>query len=306
MPLRTWSVSADWVIHSQEYNEWMVEQDYEVDDGGKKLVHRHRMSVDSFFNERRITTTSREESHAQSSASTSSARRLPKTQCPECGISITSKVLKRHLREQHANISEEFKCNLCEFATKREDALLDHQRRKHYEPVTMGRPKKNDKRRRKRSPFRTEVFENRHTSTIQSFKLNLEMKEALELNSRKLDGIEKVLEETKIVNKKNDVAISKIKTRVSIVESKQPQKKLPEVDDIPGLLEYFNLNENSTKEDIRKTINLRLVEASCESVVSHDVFLPTKLTVEEKQLLTMKYNEASQVLMKWKNKQKKQ
>lgn len=40
---------ATWVLHSQEYNEWMAEEDYEVDENGKKLVHKHRLSVEDLM-----------------------------------------------------------------------------------------------------------------------------------------------------------------------------------------------------------------------------------------------------------------
>lgn len=44
-----WRVSATWILHSQEYNEWMCEEDYEVDESGKKKVHKHRLTVDELM-----------------------------------------------------------------------------------------------------------------------------------------------------------------------------------------------------------------------------------------------------------------
>lgn len=35
-PERKWKVTLNWVHDLDEYNEWMNEQDYEVDDSGKK------------------------------------------------------------------------------------------------------------------------------------------------------------------------------------------------------------------------------------------------------------------------------
>lgn len=33
-------VTASWAIELDMYNEWMNEEDYEVDDNGKKKVHK--------------------------------------------------------------------------------------------------------------------------------------------------------------------------------------------------------------------------------------------------------------------------
>lgn len=33
----------------EQYNEWMTEEDYEVDEGGKKIVHKLRLSVDDLI-----------------------------------------------------------------------------------------------------------------------------------------------------------------------------------------------------------------------------------------------------------------
>lgn len=35
-----WRVSASWVLDLDQYNEWMNEEDYEVDEQGKKKVHK--------------------------------------------------------------------------------------------------------------------------------------------------------------------------------------------------------------------------------------------------------------------------
>lgn len=44
-----WRVSASWVTDLEEYNEWMSEEDYEVDEAGRKKVHKHRLSVDDLM-----------------------------------------------------------------------------------------------------------------------------------------------------------------------------------------------------------------------------------------------------------------
>ncbi|XP_049884800.1 SWI/SNF complex subunit SMARCC2 isoform X2 [Pectinophora gossypiella] len=44
-----WRVSATWVLDLPQYNEWMNEEDYEVDSSGKKKVHKLRLSVDDLI-----------------------------------------------------------------------------------------------------------------------------------------------------------------------------------------------------------------------------------------------------------------
>ncbi|XP_014088739.2 SWI/SNF complex subunit SMARCC2 isoform X1 [Bactrocera oleae] len=44
-----WLVSASWILDLEQYNEWMAEEDYEVDETGKKKTHKHRMSVDDIM-----------------------------------------------------------------------------------------------------------------------------------------------------------------------------------------------------------------------------------------------------------------
>lgn len=41
-----WRVGANWALEMEQYNEWMNEEDYEVDESGKKKVHKLRISVD--------------------------------------------------------------------------------------------------------------------------------------------------------------------------------------------------------------------------------------------------------------------
>lgn len=42
-------VAATWVLELEQYNEWMTEEDYEVDETGKKKVHKLRLSVDDLM-----------------------------------------------------------------------------------------------------------------------------------------------------------------------------------------------------------------------------------------------------------------
>lgn len=44
-----WKVSATWALDLEQYNEWMCEEDYEVDDDGRKKIHEFRLSVDDLM-----------------------------------------------------------------------------------------------------------------------------------------------------------------------------------------------------------------------------------------------------------------
>ncbi|XP_031354938.1 SWI/SNF complex subunit SMARCC2 isoform X2 [Photinus pyralis] len=45
-----WRVSSTWLLDSDQYNEWMTEEDYEVDETGQKKIHQMRMSVEDLMN----------------------------------------------------------------------------------------------------------------------------------------------------------------------------------------------------------------------------------------------------------------
>lgn len=239
---------------------------------------------------------------------------LSRTNCLLCGKEIAQLGLNRHMKELHSNVQLE--CSICGDTFKRPASLYDHQRRQHLEPVTKGRPKKGEKKQRARSPFRMDNFETRHSSSLQ---MNLKLQEDVQINCDKLNDMEKVLEEAKIDNQKNqkkidvleaskkqsEIEISKVKARVTFIESKQQQKPLPSVTDIPALLDYLCLDQNSTKEDIRKTIGLRLMETSIESSLSAEVYTIKNLSNDEKLKLSMFYNEACEVLLKNLDKKKK-
>ncbi|KAH8383098.1 hypothetical protein KR009_006768 [Drosophila setifemur] len=60
-PAERWRVSASWILDLEQYNEWMAEEDYEVDEQGKKKTHKQRMSIDdimSFGDEKKKPTAS--------------------------------------------------------------------------------------------------------------------------------------------------------------------------------------------------------------------------------------------------------
>ncbi|XP_069673998.1 SWI/SNF complex subunit SMARCC2 isoform X2 [Periplaneta americana] len=46
-----WRVAAMWVLDLDQYNEWMTEEDYEVDEGGHKKIHKLRLSVDDLMSQ---------------------------------------------------------------------------------------------------------------------------------------------------------------------------------------------------------------------------------------------------------------
>ncbi|XP_037946414.1 SWI/SNF complex subunit SMARCC2 isoform X2 [Teleopsis dalmanni] len=48
-PLDRWRVSASWITDLEQYNEWMAEEDYEVDETGKKKTHKQRLSIDDIM-----------------------------------------------------------------------------------------------------------------------------------------------------------------------------------------------------------------------------------------------------------------
>ncbi|CAL8137910.1 unnamed protein product [Orchesella dallaii] len=41
-----WRVSANWLIDMKEFNEWMNEEDYEVDEAGERKIHKLRMTYE--------------------------------------------------------------------------------------------------------------------------------------------------------------------------------------------------------------------------------------------------------------------
>ncbi|EDW41975.1 GM25739 [Drosophila sechellia] len=48
-PAERWRVSASWIVDLEQYNEWMAEEDYEVDEQGKKKTHKQRISIDDIM-----------------------------------------------------------------------------------------------------------------------------------------------------------------------------------------------------------------------------------------------------------------
>ncbi|KAK7864658.1 hypothetical protein R5R35_012427 [Gryllus longicercus] len=44
-----WRVAAMWALDLEQYNEWMTEEDYEVDENGRKKVHKLRLCVEDLM-----------------------------------------------------------------------------------------------------------------------------------------------------------------------------------------------------------------------------------------------------------------
>lgn len=222
---------------------------------------------------------------------------LPRTKCPDCGITITMKGLGRHQREKHSANPKQFPCNLCSHSSKRHDHLMEHQRRVHFEPIQLVKERGRSKikqeggEKRKRSPFNAKEFKKRHATTIQNH-INMEKKiESVkaEMGAR-IDGMESLLRE-----KTADVETTKI--RLSILEQKQPKQKRPDLKDIDGLLQFIGLDSNATKNDIRKAISIRILEVSSESLVTSAA--NKDMTEEERDEECSFLNRASSVLQKW-------
>ncbi|XP_060537166.1 SWI/SNF complex subunit SMARCC2 isoform X2 [Cylas formicarius] len=45
-----WRVTHSWIFDTDQYNEWMSEEDYEVDEAGRKKIHPRLMSVEDLMN----------------------------------------------------------------------------------------------------------------------------------------------------------------------------------------------------------------------------------------------------------------
>lgn len=297
----------------------MAEEDYEVDEKGAMKVHRHRLSPEDMVCKKNVSAIKRNRGRSQSSISaktpktssktdaktTTRVQKLPTTQCPDCEQTMTVKALKRHRIEKHGN--ETFECAFCGIHTKRKSALQDHQRRMHFERASIGRPRKNARKpQRKRSPFRSGVFETRHGTSIETLEKNSEMEKALSTMGSELEQTledrkktEKRLTDLENSKRRKENETEKLKTRVTLLESRQREVELPSLSDIPSLLNFLNLDSSSSKEDMRASINLRLIEVSSQSNIGNEIYTSKKMTKEKKLQLATFYNEASDVLMKW-------
>lgn len=91
----------------------------------------------------------------------------------------------------------------------------------------------------------------------------------------------------------------KIKSRITLIESRHKEVELPNLKDIPSLLNFLNLDSSPTRNDIRTSINMRLMEISSESSISNEFFYSKKMTCEKRLELSSFYNEASDILLKW-------
>lgn len=197
----------------------MPEVDYEVYENGKIIIDRNKLTVDDLMlshtvqsgdRKKRMESLRKRESFQSSTVVQKRARSNSfiegdeeelvretgaqsltskeisdhqKKNCPFCDTEVSSlRALRRHIKEVHTS-TEKFKCKFCSFTSKREDGILDHERRKHLEPKMLGRPKKNDKKRRARSPFRKDIYEERHKTT---FLMNSQLQDQLSDNTNQL------------------------------------------------------------------------------------------------------------------------
>lgn len=361
--LKSWNVSASWVFDSEKFNEWMVEEDYEIDENEKRLTSLHYFTVDEFFNEKpkrkrkttsiataetpsetqhkrkkpkqkttptkslakssQLTATRAATSTEQLATSstvqlTTTSAKLKNIPCPDCEkMFTTEKLQKRHYREQHTE--EKFKCTLCDYTSKRKSYLEEHQRRQHFEPVKRGRARRNEAAPRKRSPFRKNVFDIRHKTSLEMIQMTLplqaKMEEVLETSNELQKKIAKAESDNQKSqqrikemedSKKVDTELAKVKTRLSMIEAKTSNYfNLPDISDIVGLLKYFNLCAESSKKDIENVIGLRKMELTNETLVSQDIFKQSHFTDEKRQKLIVFCNKAKDVLLKWRKQTKK-
>lgn len=145
-------------------------------------------------------------------------------------------------------------------------------------------------------------FEKRHKSSLELIEtINITKKDTKQSDASTdlLKEIKEKIEELDGTKKKMDLEVKKIKTRITMVEAKQPQAQLPDINCIPYLLKFFNLDENCTKNDVNHIINLRIMELSPESTVSNEIFATCEMTTEKREQCLMFYNNASQKLLKW-------
>ena len=175
--------------------------------------------------------------------------KLLKTKCPQCEKEISKKGLKRHINGRHTD-APQFFCNLCDFATKRNDQLQKHIKAIHFEPMSKGRPKKNVLK-RSRSPFSIEEFNRRHSKTMRilnnvdelnDWKAQLKM-EIMKQFDDKIKSKDAAINRLSQLNSLKDVEIGKLKIRVAILEQKSKSNDQPELNDISGLLNYLNLQK---------------------------------------------------------------
>lgn len=288
----------------------MAEEDFEVNENGEKIIYRHQLKVEDIQSDKSSKKIAKKRPNEAICKAATTSTKVVTAECPECGQIFTAKeakkVLARHIQARHAPESEKLKCPMCTYTTSRKNQLNDHQRRKHLEPVKLGRTKKTETP-RKRSPFRKDVFNHRHKSSMDILERNTQLEQMVAKDkAEKLENEQRLEQrlkemENKVENqiRKNAIEYGKVKTRVSIIESKQNEFELPDLNDIQALLNYFNLNDACTKADINKTINIRLMEVSSESTVSNEIWSKSNMTKEKRESLSTFYNKVSEKLLKW-------
>lgn len=260
----------------------MVEQDYEVDENGLKTADCWKISVDDLKIKstelKKVHNTTKKEKKKLKKQKleqnkTAKAKRLPTTKCPQCDLILTQKALARHQRNQHGENIPKFKCKFCTYESNRHAQVLDHEHRIHLQPSVLGRPKKNKKKTEARPVSSTVIKDDLH---LDLSKLAAEVRE-------------------------QHVNLQQTQIRLSILEKKQKKEKLPDLNDLKGLLAYFGLDETAKLDEIRDVINIRIMEVSPESLV--ESALNEEMDEDQRDEVVSFLNQASVILLQWKSKQ---
>lgn len=129
---------------------------------------------------------------------------------------MTKKALVRHKKQHDDSSRQTFTCDICGVIRTRKETLLDHQRRIHLEPSTMGRPRKKQRAPpRKRSPFRLSEFKRRHGTTIDMLKeTKTDMEKEINAINEKLQKHLERLEKLEQLKKREENEHMKRKSRV--------------------------------------------------------------------------------------------
>lgn len=159
--------------------------------------------------------------------------------------------------------------------------------------ASKGASKKKEER-KPRSPFRKATFEARHSTSI-AFGEKMD---------ERLSKLEHSVGDLRNDSINKDILLAEQKIRISILEKKQKTKSRPNVSNVNDLLEYFDLDEKATIDEIRNIINTRILEVSPESLISSAV--NDDMNEEERDAEVTYLNQALGVLTKWKFEQNNQ
>ncbi|XP_049864121.1 SWI/SNF complex subunit SMARCC2 isoform X2 [Schistocerca gregaria] len=92
-----WRVVATWVSDLEQYNEWMTEEDYEVDENGRKKVHKLRLSVEDLMSQSDPDRTKKKPKRKRSPSPPPKQVKRKSGRSPAVGIS------KKHKSEEEAD-----------------------------------------------------------------------------------------------------------------------------------------------------------------------------------------------------------